>query len=30
VRHDPLAVALDAHARHVHAARAPLPAGGTP
>lgn len=30
VRHDPLAVALDAHARHLRAARAPLPVGGTP
>jgi hypothetical protein len=30
VRHDPLAVALDAHARHLRAAGAPLPVGGTP
>lgn len=30
VRHDPLAVALDAHARHLRASRAPLPVGGTP
>ena len=30
VRHDPLAVALDAHARHLRTTRAPLPVGGTP
>ena len=30
VRHDPLAVALDAHARHLRATRTPLPVGGTP
>ncbi|HAS12104.1 MAG TPA: hypothetical protein DCS55_16545 [Acidimicrobiaceae bacterium] len=30
VRHDPLAVALDVHARHLRAARAPVPVGGTP
>ena len=30
VRHDPLAVALDAHARHLRVARTPLPIGGTP
>lgn len=30
VRHDPLAVALDDHARHLRPARAPLPVGGTP
>lgn len=29
VRHDPLAVALDAHARHLRAARTPVPVGGT-
>jgi len=28
VRHDPLAVALDAHARHLRAARTPLATGG--
>lgn len=30
VRHDPLAVALDDHARHLRAVRAPLFVGGTP
>jgi hypothetical protein len=30
IRHDPLAVALDAHARHLRTARSPLPVGGTP
>jgi hypothetical protein len=30
VGHDPLAVALDAHARHLRTARSPLPVGGTP
>lgn len=30
IRHDPLAVALDAHARHLRTTCAPLPVGGTP